>query len=347
MEKKEIYIIKNDINDMVYVGQSKNAAERFSKHVYEAKVNRNGTLIDGAMHDLGYEHFYYQILESNVENFNERERYWIAQYNSLYPNGYNSVPGGIMSGFEVPNAKLDSESLNKIINLLQYSGYSNTKIANECNCGEWTVWAVNNGQAYYNPSIQYPIRKSNRYDKELIKQVKYALKYELDKSLGDIAREFNIDYSQVSEINQGKIHNFSNESYPLRSGKNKNVIDPNIVNNIINDLKNNPSLSQTDIARKYNVSCNCITGINLGRNFRDNNLDYPIRNNNRDNRNCKKQLTIPEVNEIENELLNTNLSMRQIAKKHELGLVTIQNLNNGAIVSYRKNNINYPIRSIK
>ena len=68
-----------------------------------------------------------------------------------------------------------------------YSGLSNAKLAKKYGCGEWTVWAVNNGQAYYDARLKYPLKKSNRYDKEKINQVKYALKYELDKSILDIA----------------------------------------------------------------------------------------------------------------------------------------------------------------
>lgn len=44
--KKDIYIIKNDINDKVYIGQSVNSQERFRSH---CKPNKDHSLIDYAI----------------------------------------------------------------------------------------------------------------------------------------------------------------------------------------------------------------------------------------------------------------------------------------------------------
>lgn len=45
--KKDIYIIKNSVNNKVYIGQSKNSAERWLSHVYNAiyekKSNKKNT----------------------------------------------------------------------------------------------------------------------------------------------------------------------------------------------------------------------------------------------------------------------------------------------------------------
>ena len=88
--KKDIYIIKNDINNKVYIGQSLNSENRFKSH---CKPNKDNSLIDKAIQKYGKEHFYYEILESQIENYNEREKYWIEYYNSKKTNGYNILNG--------------------------------------------------------------------------------------------------------------------------------------------------------------------------------------------------------------------------------------------------------------
>ena len=73
--RKDIYIIKNDINKKVYIGQAKNAKTRFQGHCKPSSANNE--IIGRAINKYGREHFWYEILEHNVENYNEREKYWI------------------------------------------------------------------------------------------------------------------------------------------------------------------------------------------------------------------------------------------------------------------------------
>ena len=44
--EKEIYIIKNKINNKVYIGQSVNTAIRFKHHFYDGINNNHNSLID-------------------------------------------------------------------------------------------------------------------------------------------------------------------------------------------------------------------------------------------------------------------------------------------------------------
>ena len=78
--KKDIYLIKNDINKKVYIGQSVDAKNRFAQHKSEARLNTNKMLIHKAIRKYGEEHFSLIILESQIENYDERERYWIQYY---------------------------------------------------------------------------------------------------------------------------------------------------------------------------------------------------------------------------------------------------------------------------
>lgn len=91
-----IYIIKNTINNKVYIGQTINKVSyRFKTHIYYA--SRGGDYVIGkAMRKYGISNFYYEIIEQcPVENLNAREIHWIAKYNSTNPKfGYNMSIGG-------------------------------------------------------------------------------------------------------------------------------------------------------------------------------------------------------------------------------------------------------------
>ena len=90
-----IYIIKNDINDKVYIGQTINPLSyRFEQH-YRTPISKcNKESIDYAMKKLGKEHFYIQEIEKcSQKDLDNREKYWIQYYNS-FETGYNLTRGG-------------------------------------------------------------------------------------------------------------------------------------------------------------------------------------------------------------------------------------------------------------
>lgn len=57
--EKEIYIIKNKLNDKIYIGQSVNSAIRFKHHIYDGLNNKSNSLIDQAIKELGVDNFWY------------------------------------------------------------------------------------------------------------------------------------------------------------------------------------------------------------------------------------------------------------------------------------------------
>ncbi len=91
-----IYIIKNLVNNKVYIGKSKNIVRRFYQHKYDLKNNnfrKENEYFINAYNKYGKENFKYEILELLPLDENlvaERELYWVEKYNSdnrLY--GYN------------------------------------------------------------------------------------------------------------------------------------------------------------------------------------------------------------------------------------------------------------------
>ena len=87
-----IYVIKNDINSKVYVGQTCRPIDvRFNEHVSDAK-NGSEYAIHCAMRKHGVKHFWIELIEE-TDNPNEREIHWIEKLGA-YKHGYNETRGG-------------------------------------------------------------------------------------------------------------------------------------------------------------------------------------------------------------------------------------------------------------
>lgn len=119
-----IYIIKNTVNDKVYVGQTKVSLKlRFQNHLSAAR-NGKDYIIGKAIRKYGEDKFYIELLkECTVEELNEREKYWIAFFNSTDNRfGYNiSIGGNVIR----TTKELDKDMVIKLFN----SGIPAFKIA--------------------------------------------------------------------------------------------------------------------------------------------------------------------------------------------------------------------------
>lgn len=111
-----IYKYQNKINGRIYIGQSLDIDRRYKQHLYDA-ANRpdRGTGVDLAIKKYGIENFDFMIIEEcPVELLDEREKYWIAYYNSFL-DGYNRTPGGsVLRGNEHPKAILNEDEVWEI-----------------------------------------------------------------------------------------------------------------------------------------------------------------------------------------------------------------------------------------
>ena len=92
----EIYMIKNKLDGMMYIGQTKYTSEkRFKQHVNKAKNTSRNLHLYNAMRKYGIENFELVVLESGIDEnmLDERETYFIEKYDTLN-NGYNYTNGG-------------------------------------------------------------------------------------------------------------------------------------------------------------------------------------------------------------------------------------------------------------
>lgn len=108
--KGEIYCITNKQTGKCYIGQTlshrKNRGKymefgtlgRFKDHVSEATCNTKKNqcwYLNSSIRKYGKEEFEVKCIETcDRDKLDERERFYVKEYNSLYPNGYNLTIGG-------------------------------------------------------------------------------------------------------------------------------------------------------------------------------------------------------------------------------------------------------------
>jgi len=287
--EKYIYIITNDINSKVYIGQSNDPKHRFNQH---CRPNSDNSLIDLAIQKYGKEHFTMSILEGPIKNYNEREKYYILKYNSLRPNGYNTLEGGneppLFKGIEHPEAKFKTDTeLEKIVSDLKFTKNSIRDIAKKFNVSSSCVSDINLGNTYYNSNNEYPLRKNpnptGKLVQEDIEEIIYALKFSYS-SYEDIGKRYGVEGRTISRINNGTYHKQDDISYPIRqyrATKNAGQLTYHQISEII-ELISTTKISLRQIALQYNVVPNIIIGIKNGstKMYRRDNLIYPLRANN-------------------------------------------------------------------
>lgn len=90
-----IYQIENKINNKKYIGQSTDYMRRYKKHIYNAENWVQKRLYD-SIRKYGSENFEISIIcECKDKNdMNLKEVYYIKEYDTLHPNGYNMSDGG-------------------------------------------------------------------------------------------------------------------------------------------------------------------------------------------------------------------------------------------------------------
>lgn len=90
-----IYKATSCTTGLSYIGQTIKSLEERAKAHWQSKKNKSK--FHDALLELGKDDFVWEVLEEVEEiELSEREKYWIAFYDSYY-NGYNSDAGGCYS----------------------------------------------------------------------------------------------------------------------------------------------------------------------------------------------------------------------------------------------------------
>ena len=152
-----IYKIENKINGKIYIGQSVNIEKRWNRHKSASQnVLDHGyeTHLYRSFRKYGIKSFDFTIIEKcSIQELNEKERYWIRQYNSFF-GGYNLTLGGDSSGTEIKKEKIIG-----VFKDLETTDLIQKEIASKWDISEEMVQGINTGRYWKRDDIQYPIRK--------------------------------------------------------------------------------------------------------------------------------------------------------------------------------------------
>lgn len=181
-----IYIIKNTVNDKVYIGQTRASVEqRWREHLRHAQYGDQ--IINRAMRKYGVDKFYIETFEiCNISVLDEREIYYIDLYDSIDKSkGYNVSIGG-----NTPRFKRKSLSISELVDLYINKRFALDKIAEKYGV---TRYIITQELRNAGISIRDKFESLRQYDK-------YSKKFLLDclsksKSLRDAAKIAGIPYA--------------------------------------------------------------------------------------------------------------------------------------------------------
>lgn len=209
------------------------------------------------------------------------------------------------------------------------------------------------GQTVNLPLRHYRHTKVDPFD-EGLKEYNYPLsrgirKYGIE-SYDLIILEDNLLKEQLDEREKYWIQYYDtyNNGYNQTLGGNTQLMptikyNDEIINNIINDLKNTNKSFQ-DIANENKVSLTHVYNINIGARRKIDNLKYPIRDSKAKGTKGLK-FSQKECKEIHEYILNNpKETFKSIAKKYQCSDWTIRKINKGDTLAYHLEGYIYPLR---
>lgn len=242
--KGKIYIIKNKINEKVYIGQTTMTLnERFRCHLKPSTCKTRGSYkLYNAINKYGAENFYCELLceTDDLESLNHLEMYYIDKYDS-YDNGYNSTRGG------------DCKEISKIQDIQLF-----LKLFNE-------------GKTWKEIGEVFGVCK------ETAKRTGNSLG--LDRKIKPITREQIIDNMHLTNIKMAEKFNVSTATitryfkrYGIKRGKgcNNHLNENNKPKISKEDLLNNLHLTNKEIAKKFNVANSTVSNALKRHNIKKN-----------------------------------------------------------------------------
>lgn len=270
--EKYIYKLTNLLNNKIYIGQTNNINRRMQEHKHDKRKNKP---IHAAIVKYGWENFKLDILYYG-ENYNEEEKKWIKFYDSQNKDkGYNIVEGGQdSSGESNPASVLTQEQVNNVVELLLNTDKTTREISEETGVSIRNIEHINVGDSWHDPKYQYPIRTNGRLSNDKVNKI-IDLLQNTDYSYDVIFEIVNVPKYIIGNINLGKYYKKDNLVYPIRDiHKNKKEMVKKAI-----DLLSNTNLNYNEIAEITALSIYTISKINCGTSWKQENINYPIRNN--------------------------------------------------------------------
>lgn len=355
-----IYKWTNKINNKCYIGQSICIEKRYQQHI---RATKNSQLpLHRALAKYGISNFNFEVLEEcSRDELDEKEIFYIKQYNCLVPNGYNLQKGGNSHRYEL-YFKFNEEDINLIYDMIKNTTKTFEDIGAEFGVSGTMIRFINAGIEYARDNISYPIRTpedawelrnkrvsqklsgENSYRTTISEETALSIIYDLinhqELTSVQIANKYNTTTDVVKDINRGKSWKYLDRPKPCRPDFGNHKIDLDDALQMI-DILQNTFLSPKDIMSKYpKFSYHMINRINNGENWHQDNVDYPIRKY----KISTQKLTTTEVQDIAFRLYTSDDSISDIAKEYNISPQSIRDINNHKSYSYITTNYPNPIK---
>lgn len=197
----KIYLISNDINSKLYVGQTvQSLNKRFNGYCCYSKSDRSANMyIKRAIHKYGKDKFHITLIEECPINIlNDREKYWISFYDS-YNNGYNLTKGGQDSNYFNLHRLEDTVDIKKFIEYITEFKPLATEVAAHFGISKCSVY--NLIERIGNPDLvlnSYNPRKSRSI--EDINQEELKRLYIDGWSILDLVKKYHIRKNKISRF---------------------------------------------------------------------------------------------------------------------------------------------------
>lgn len=196
-----IYLIYNDVNNKVYVGQTiQTLTKRFNGHCCYSKSDRSENMyIKRAIHKYGKDKFHIKLLEEvPIEHLNEREEYWIAYYDS-YNLGYNLTKGGQGSNYFSLHRLEDTIDIEKFSQYIIEFRPLVGEVVNHfgiCRCSVYNlIKRLNDPRLILNSYNPRKAKSVNDIDTEELKAL-----YLDGWSIQDLVKKYHVKKSRISNF---------------------------------------------------------------------------------------------------------------------------------------------------
>lgn len=219
---------KHSTQKIVYVGQTKDLTTRHKRHVrydpFDVNLREYDYPLSRGIRKYGEEEYELIILEDNLlkEEMNEREKYWIAFYDTYF-NGYNQSTGGANPVKPI----FTEDKIDLIIDMLRDESYSYKDIIEKTGVSMTHIYNINAGHRRRRDDLEYPIRQSNvkgtrglKLSPEECQEVHYLLK-ETRLAYEELAEKYGCTKDTIGRINKGEIKAYilTDWKYPIRDAK--------------------------------------------------------------------------------------------------------------------------------
>lgn len=230
MEKNNyfIYKITNQINNKVYIGQTKGSVKRrFSAH---KRLDNPCTALRNAMNKYGRDNFTIETVDTAIskDELNNKEIYWINEYKSNNRNyGYNIAGGGKATSKLKPVICLsNNKKYNSII-----------ECANDLNADPKMIGEVCRGNKCSHKGLKFAyLDKNNNPILNILrnaKPIKKVMCYETGIIYGSCikaSKELGLSRNAISEVAYGRTPTANGYHFFFVDEENKPIINNKILN---------------------------------------------------------------------------------------------------------------------